>query len=682
MYKAFKGGSSLTIQEDDLSIEVHLPPVGYGYDPETQELVPTDILSRSNIKKEQYWEKPLPPKDYDKKKRAELRKQQHDPEYYDPDLNDYADQEWNRRKHGVWFKNNGKNVYLTGLHYYYLTHWRIDIGSPRFRMVDLEWFYFRAYCDEDPDCLGMLEITRRRQGKTFRAGAWLTERITRRYQSNGGIQSKTNEDAKNEVFLKAVVYPFKKLPDFFKPLYNTDKGDTPSSMLEFRKNSRRGKYKYEFVEREELESKIDFRNSGEKAYDGSKLVAYVADEVSKVEAVDILERHSTVRYCMEVDGEFVGKAMYTTTVEEMKSGDEGFKKFWEASDQSKKKAFNQTTSGLYRYFCPAYKTAYMGFKEDKYGYVDEDKIRDAFLTKREALMDDPKELSSFKRKNPLTWEEAFKVDSQSCIYNTEKLYNRQDQFAWMKGKPYRRGNLVWNDDKTKVEFKQDNHTGKFYFATLLDDNMLNRVKRVGENRWIPLNVTDFVIGIDPFQHDKTKDNSKASKGSAHAYWKFSSLDEMHSDNFICRYNARPPKASMFYEDMIKLCHYLGCKMLYESNAGQGIKNYFIERGYSEFFFKPEGIAASKKMHQELTEVTEAFIEDNAHRVMFPETIKDWLEFDIDNTQKYDDAMSSGITLIAATDLRRRVDKMKKKNRSSKQIVRTYTLNKKSYSYYN
>ena len=56
--------------------------------------------------------------------------------------------------------------------------------------------------EEDPDCMGMLEITKRRFGKTYRGGLFLYDYITRTRMTNGGIQSKTGADAK-KVFAKA-----------------------------------------------------------------------------------------------------------------------------------------------------------------------------------------------------------------------------------------------------------------------------------------------------------------------------------------------------------------------------------------------------------------------------------------------------------------------------------------------
>ena len=38
--------------------------------------------------------------------------------------------------------NNGEPTYITGMHYYYLTHYMIDVGRPSYRDTDHREFYF------------------------------------------------------------------------------------------------------------------------------------------------------------------------------------------------------------------------------------------------------------------------------------------------------------------------------------------------------------------------------------------------------------------------------------------------------------------------------------------------------------------------------------------------------------
>ena len=136
--------------------------------------------------------------------------------------------------------------------------------------------------------------------------------------------------------------------------------------------------------------------------------------------VDVWERHNVVRFCSELDGQYIGKLLYTTTVEEMESGGESFKKLWNASNQEDRNVHGRTSSGLFRFFTPAYKTLYF----DKYGYANEERAKDYYLAERANLVNDDRALSSIIRRNPFTIEEAFRIDGERSLFNA--INSRRD----------------------------------------------------------------------------------------------------------------------------------------------------------------------------------------------------------------------------------------------------------------
>jgi homing endonuclease-like protein/LAGLIDADG DNA endonuclease family protein len=280
MYLEIPQGSKTNIQ----GLDCHIPPEGYVWNMVTKKLEPRGVHKRSDIISEQFWERmPLPTWYKSKVKEEdayEKRRKEDDPPYYDEVYEKYKQQEWDRRLNGFWFMNNGVPTYLTGSHYVFLQWWQIDIGYPKFRIPDMEYFYFLQYCIEDPDSMGMLEITKRRFGKTFRGGLFLYEYPTRTKMTNGGIQSKTGNDAK-KVFAKAVINPFKKLPRFFRPEYDMSLGITPKSEIRFQQTNVRGKKAEDGLDKEELGSMIDFQSADTVAYDGQKLHRYFSDEWAK-----------------------------------------------------------------------------------------------------------------------------------------------------------------------------------------------------------------------------------------------------------------------------------------------------------------------------------------------------------------------------------------------------------------
>jgi hypothetical protein len=346
----------------------------------------------------------------------------------------------------------------------------------------------------------------------------------------------------------------------------------------------------------------------------------------------------------------IGKALYTTTVEEMEDGGESFKALWQASDQRKKNTNGRTKSGLYQYFMPAYKTLFY----DKYGIPDEEKAKEFYMGERNALMDDNRALASFIRKNPFTIEEAFFSEAESCIYDALALNRQKESITWIDKKElYLQGDFVWEKGErdTRVLFVEKAN-GKFKVhskANVHDYTFYNQVEDYGTKK-VPKETKKYAIAVDPFDHSITTSNER-SDGAGYAYRRYDAIDEL-SETFLVQYINRPDKAEIFYEDMIKLAHFFGCEVLSEDNK-VGLIKYFEYRGYERFLTKMPnaskyGISATVKTHQQIAEETESYITDNLKKVIFTELLDDWLHFNINKTTKFDAAMAAGYTLIAAS----------------------------------
>ena len=641
MFTTIDKGSVENIQ----GLNCYIPPVGFVYNVLNGELEKRIVYSRSPKKNEQYWESIKLPKDYTKLREKEFSEQQEDNEHFNPELEQFRTQEWDRRLNGFWFYNNGNQTYITGLHYFYLNYWHLDTGLPKYRDTDRKYFYFLQYCIEDPECFGMVEITKRRQGKTFRGGVFLYEYTSRAKNARAGIQSKTGSDAK-EVFRKAIIQPFKKLPDFFVPIYDQSKGLTPTSELRFYQTTIKGKKANTIKNEEELESAIDWKTSEAISYDGQKIQRYLGDEVGKTADINVWDRYLVTRYChLDDEGRIIGKSLLTTTVEDMEQGGEAFKKIWDNSDHTKKTG-KRTPSGLYRYFCPADETRYY----DNFGYAHRDKALDEILEERKLLSKDTRALSAIIRKEPLSWEEAFRIDGSKCLYDAMKLNERLDRLNW-KENITTSGNFVWESGvrDSKVVW-EPSRNGRWEVVKLFDNfEDSNKIVKKGES-YYPNNI-GYVMGIDPIDHNQTQDG-KRSNGAGMVLQKYNSVAEGDQYNyaFVCKYIYRPESVQVFYEDMIKTAVYYGCQVLFE-NQKIGLMHYFNDRGYSNFLmWLPErtqpGIAASPKTHQHIAELTESYINDYHEKLYFKDVVQELLEFDLSNTTAYDGAMSMGYALIA------------------------------------
>lgn len=643
MFKKIPNGTKFIIDGPEAPYECWVPPIGYGTHADTGEIAKTDVIKRSAKKSEQFWERQTLPANWAERCEKELQIRETDRNFIDAELQEIRKREWRRRIYGVWFYNNGEPVYITGQHYMLLNYWKFQGKWFDYREPNRDYYYVLQYCIEDPNCLGLIEVTKRKEGKTARGGLFIYEYISRTEAKHGGIQSKTDDDAQ-EVFQKAIVTPWRKLPEFFKPIFDRSAGDNPAKELRFFNTSQRGKKKIE--EDAALESFIDYKSAQPLAYDGPELHRYLSDEAGKLVAHSIADRHDVVQFCSEVDGVFVGKHLYTTTVEEMEAGGSEFRKLVNRSNRNERDENGRTKSGLYIYFLPSFKTMFY----NRYGQPDERKGRDYFMNRRKALENDTRTLSSFIRKNPFTLEEAFRIDGDKCLYDAEKLNNQLDRLSWGENHTTR-GNFVWEKGErdTRVVFQKDK-SGRWEVTMLFEKQEdSNLVSRAG-NYFQPLNTLKFVMAADPFSHDIVVDNRR-SNGAGVVKMKFDAMSSSpYNDSFVCKYLARPEAASIYYEDMLKTAVYYGCQVLFESNKNNW-KDYFINRGYEPFLMKlpgysDYGIPGNKQTHQQLAEVTEEYILNKCDKVFFKDMLKDWLEFDINNTTKFDTAMAAGYALIA------------------------------------
>lgn len=588
MYLEIPQGSKVNIQ----GLECHIPPVGYVFNIATRRVEHRGVYERSPIIADQYWERiPLPVwykdvvkkwDDYDK------RKKEDDSDFYDERLEEYKAQEWDRRLNGFWFSNNGNPIYVTGGHYFFLQWVMIDIGYPKFRIPDMEYFYFQQYCIEDPNCMGMLEITKRRFGKTFRGGAFLLDFPTRTKMTQAGIQSKTGADAK-KVFAKAVINPFIKLPKFFRPEYDMQGGIRPKTEIKFQQTNVKGKKAEEGLDKEELGSMIDHQSADPLAYDGQKLHRYFADEWAKTIECDIGERHEVIRYCLlDDEGRIIGKALYSSTVEVLETEKDGVQegaiKLWNDSDQLSRDDEGRTASGLYRFFM----TADRAKNFNVYGEPDVETTVRQILADRERVRHDQKKWAARVRKEARTINEAFYVGNDRCEFNLENL---QNQIELLEANPpfMRQMRLVPEKkiEKSVVPGKRDivymvskpmddERGGWFIFELPNKPNHFNYRGGLYE----PMNRSMYQIGVDT-----TKDivALNGSKPVIIVFKKSCIIEGEETGMYpVAMWIAETRLDIHFDEQVLLACKLYGCTANYEIDARGDYYRYFSKENCGAF----------------------------------------------------------------------------------------------------
>jgi hypothetical protein len=678
-----------------------LPKIGYGISSATYKMEETDILPASENPLDHLWVRPELESDFKNRRRKEKEVQRIDPYYVDEYLENIRRREWKRRLLGVWFWNYNpitkKTVleYITGLQYIYITYWKFQGKFMDFRIADRDIFYVIAYCMEDDKCLGPNEITKRKNGKTARLGCWAYERVSRMNNHHAGMQSKSDEDV-IDAFKKAIIHPWQKLPDFFRPRYDLMKGEEPSE-LRFYPTARRGAKVEEEDEsiEEPLESFFDTKVSTESAYDGPELHTYCSEEAGKTKKpVSIKERQNVVRFCTEIDFELKGKHFYTSTVEPEKNEEENYE-FQELTANSNPLDRDEngfTGTGLYTYFLPAQKGMYINKEYAKYGYVDEEMNLEFLANKIKSLEDknDTRGVSSFKRKNPRNLKEAFSADGENALYDPELLNEQLDSISWGKDTT-EFGDLEWKDgfeferpivkENGEIEYVineiewKPNPKGKFEKQIGWWPKQPNSVYKKGEV-FLPNNNYANRIGCDPFKYDKTKDKRR-SMCAAFNYQIPDPLypDDKFDDSFTIRYAFRESSTKKANMDILKMAWLCGCQVLFERNVNHW-KGDFTTWNCSGFLMWMPGEVepgiytdGTGTVVQMICNYTESYINQfikKCHFKTLMRKITGWLDFKVEETQKFDEPMAAGFTLIAVKG--KKYSKPQDKTRSIEDIM--------------
>jgi len=388
----------------------------------------------------------------------------------------------------------------------------------------------------------------------------------------------------------------------------------------------------------------------------------------------------------------VGFMECPSTTNKMENGGKEFKEVWDNANQFK---FERTPNRLVKYMTPAY-DGYFGFidryghsvidepTEDQYNYLVENFVgigdltaedvrkgaRQYLIEKRALLEGTAKEEEI--RMNPFDEKEMFQSALSFCLYDQAALEAQKDWLTYNDGL-IEKGNLVWeNGDKYYKEVDTYGQETEIKISKLVwvphergiyekvvgwePPEMNNVYLRNGF--FVPNGNYSIRIGCDPFKYDKTKDNRK-SDCATYVYNMEDLLNPSNpfSEMFVMRYVGRANTTDIQYDNVLKLAWYCGSQVLIERNIGLEPKKYFQKEKCAGFLtYLPNeveyGIYTDGKGNvvQAMCGYTESYIQKNVNKVYFSELLGEesgWLGFQVEDTQKYDDAMASGFALIAA-----------------------------------
>lgn len=601
----------------------------------------------------------------------------------------HIDKQFEYREEGYWFMNNGVPTYITGSHWIYLQHSKIDVGAADFRESNRLFYIFWEACKADPRCYGMDYLKNRRSGFSFMASGETVNLGTQLSDARLGILSKTGADAK-KLFTDKVVPISLNYPFYFKPIQ--DGMDRPKTELAYRvpatKLTKKGLLQKtdenDLMSRMEgLDTTIDWKNTGDNSYDGEKLRLLVHDESKKWEKPNnILNNWRVTKTCLRLGSRIIGKCMMGSTCNALDKGGDNGKKLWFQSNITKRNRNGQTSSGLYSLFIPM-EWNFEGFI-DSYGHPVFDTPKEPILAldgtwieigviehwqnEVDGLKDDPDGLNEFYRQYPRTVEHAFRDETKDSLFNLNKLY---EQIDYNEGTKYQglitRGNFSWeNGIKDTRVIWTPNPNGRFRLAWTPEPHLQNNVI-VKQGIKYPGNEHMGAFGCDSYDISGTVGGG-ASNGALHGLTKFS-MENCPPHMFFLEYISRPPTADIFFEDVLMACVFYGMPLLAENNKPR-LLYHFKKRGYRGFSMnRPDklwnklsitekeigGIPNSgQTIIQDHASAIEAYIDkhvgslgDGSYGNMyFTRTLNDWVKFDINKRTNHDASISSGLAIMA------------------------------------
>jgi hypothetical protein len=636
---------------------------------------------------------------------------------------EFIHQQWHYRESGMWFFNNGYLEYLTGSHWFYLSYWKMmvrkeylnNLGQishkrtfnyPNLIDSDRDNFLLWDEVVRDPKCAGLFEIGNRRDGKTYRALLKIYNHITSNFNSNCAIQSKTETDAENQ--FKKMVTAWTEMPIYFKP---KDSGySNPKKGLHFEPPSIFTQQDHQ--KKQGLNSSVKPYASGAVQLDGQGIDLVYHDEVGKTLGVDVYKRWMVVYETLVDNAYILGKAMVTTTVEEVSSENvKQVQKLWDESSKKKLNPHGRTLTGLWQYLKPAY-YGYTGESEDggttlsfvdEYGYSNWQAAKEYLLKDRVGL--EGKDLYDKMRKYAFNEQEAFRAMASDSIFMIERVFDQKDYNLTLPKGYVRQGNFIGDISMMSFKFIDDKN-GPFKVSWLPHEKEQNLIIPTARGNK-PGNDRLGKLGCDPYDHSQTV-GKRHSKAGIHGVLDVDPMEPFNSGGIFLEYIFRQPSAPLFYSDYIAAAVNLGISGLIENQKPGlitelnrlGLNQYVYKTNVSDFTAtgKPNiinGISTaggyareammaslakyiatfvgviSEKTQIELLGVPEENVLLNFYgKFPFNDTLKQIEDFDPQDWEKSDAVVSIMLALIALEDSKRRLRRHMEPTDNDKEIRQT------------
>lgn len=522
-----------------------------------------DILGIEKKKKDQFW---VPP-DLSTYKRMPVSEKK-----------DFVTQVRKWWSDGLWFMNYGEPVYITGLHFDFLTlQYFSSIETPDKRPnyweSHKEDFYFRDLTWKDNLCHGRLWFKPRRYGMTLQELAEMYYRATENFGRQVGVMSDEFKKTQDTLF-RPMIDSMIHRPKYMRAEYYKPSNKVPKKELLLNTGQVPEENEWGDVEEGYLGGWVIPKPTTVGAFDAYKLHYWVADEVWKWTNASPKETWGSHKKVMEVAGKPIGKGSLLSTMGDSASYDlsvrDGVQMYHE-SDPEVRDANGKTKTGLYHYFVPG--IYYMNVEmADKYGKIDAARAEEAIMNELANFTVGTKEYIYQKRRIPLTIQDALASATLSNIFDKDRIEKRltilrktpKDKLPYVEG-------TFEEENNGKVHWVPDVNGGpwKLHWLPLItkDEDRSNRWRKDYEGKIKLMGQVGGSIGYDPVRILGVDSRSGVlSKAAILVKQKYDYFGNGGANKFNAMYLHRPDDPNEPTYQCFLACKFFGYRAMIESNV--------------------------------------------------------------------------------------------------------------------
>jgi hypothetical protein len=538
-------------------------------------------------------------------------------------------------------------------------------------------------------CYGYVHPKRRRRGATSLAACIGYLVTIERRLGHMGVQSLNDDMATKDVYLDKIIRPWRKLPFWHKPA--SEGSDTPKERLLFQHPADRKNLSFN-SKKEAHDGWIEPRHSGERAFDGLKMLVLIRDEGGKIDTsvYDLVLWWEVHKKTLAQGFNVHGLAMIPSTVGEMDSG--GGRQYERLINMSKfemRDGNGQTTSGLFTIMEASFDglDGYIDFygnsviedpekpvlSVDGKTWIKEGAKRALQNSRDQKLRNASQEdYIAELRDFPFTLREALTKGTRNSGFDVKILSQREKEIRFSRTpenyiKP-RRVSMRWMTDFGGAVEVYDDSDGKFLLSQLPPHDHRNRVVfdvNTQQHYPDPVFCTRFIVGADPFVFDAQDVKGKKKSNGAIAILRYRDnvedgdekpRSQWSSEKFVLTYSQRVEDKNEYAEDCLMAC-ILYSSFIYPEMNVPLVADKFREWGFGGFLlhdtdeFGSPSAMPGRKVHgggtkNEIFSEVMTHIKYNGRWENHIELIEEWRDINgPDDMTNYDLFAASGMCFL-------------------------------------